>query len=394
MLFLSTRFPFPPIGGERLRPFYFLKYLSRYWKITILSFSESEEEARQAKGHPFGDMEVDIITLPRLKSYWQCALGLLSHKPLEFFYYAEKKMQEAVRQKLKTGTYDLIFCHLIRMAPYVEDVKGIKKVLDICDALSIRYELSSRYRKGPFKFVEWSEAQRLKMYEPMTAAKFDLNIISSSLDKHYLEARSDMHFLEVIENGIEPEVLNHRNDSYDLHKIVFFGNFRIFHNVDAVKYFYERIFPLIKQRIKDVKFVIVGISIPSYVLNMKNDNSVSIYEDAADIRPFIEDACISIAPMRVAAGIQNKILQSMAYGVPVVTTSLGLGGISAERNNDILVADTPEDFAADTIMLMQDNEMRKRIRDNAYSLIKKHYLWPDICHNLNQRLTALCYADK
>jgi len=359
-----------------------------------LSFSESEEEARQAEGHPFRDADVDIITLPRLKSYWQCALGLFSHKPLELFYYAEKKMQEAVRQKLKTGTYDLIFCHLIRMAPYVEDIKGIKKALDICDALSLTYELSSRYRKGLFKFVERSEAKRLKIYEPKIAAKFDLNIISSPLDKQLLEQRNNVRFLEVAEVGIEPDMLKERKNSYDSQKIVFFGNLRTFHNVDAVMYFYARIFPLVKQKIKDARFVIAGAAIPSCILKLKRDKAVEVYEDVADIRPFVEDACVSIAPMRIAGGIQFKILYSMGYGVPVVATSLGLVGIAAESNKEIMVADTPQDFAARVVMLMRDNELRKRIVDSAYLLIRRKYLWPDICDNLNQKLTALCYANK
>ena len=390
MLFLTTRFPFPPIGGERLRPFYIIKHLALNWKITILSFIESKKEEGLLKNHPLEGLEVATVHLPRLKSYLHCIGGLFSRQPLETAYYADKKMRALIRKALGSDSYDLIFCHLLRMAPYVENIKGIKKVLDICDALSLRYETSSRYRKGPFKFIEWLEAKRLTAYEARISDKFDLNLVASSTDKYYLEQKLGMSRLDILENGgIDAEIPQRQEIKFDSRKIVFLGNLRTFHNVDAVKYFYRSILPLIKEKINDAKFVIVGAEAPRCILQMQRDRSVSVFKDVSDIRPFIEDACVSIAPMRVSVGIQNKILQSMAYRIPVVTTTLGLGGIRAKPGEEVLVADSAREFAKNIVMLMQDDALRSRLINNAYQLIKEQYLWPDVCNRLNKKLIAL-----
>ena len=164
---------------------------------------------------------------------------------------------------------------------------------------------------------------------------------------------------------------------------------RTFHNADAVQYFYKSIFPLIKERIKEAKFFIVGASIPPCILMMSRDSSVCIVKDAPDIRAAVEDSCVSVAPMRVAVGIQNKILQSMAFRVPVVTTTRGLGGIQAEPGRDVLIADSPAEFAEKVIMLMENRDLRERLKENAYRLVKEKYFWPNIAEELNKKLLCL-----
>jgi sugar transferase (PEP-CTERM/EpsH1 system associated) len=391
MLFLSTRLPFPPIGGERLRPFYFIKYLALRWKITILSFFDSERE-KEAAGdylHNIPGLEIHHLSLPRARSYLQSAAGLFSLRPIEIAYYADRQMRRLVERQVKAGEYDLIFCHLLRMAPYVQDTLGIKKVLDISDALSLRYEISSHYRKGPFKFIEYIESQRLRQYEPRVAEKFDLNLISSGVDKDRLEAKLGIPNLEVIENGVEPDMINQTETGGIRQKIVFFGNLRIFHNVDAARYFYQKIFPLIRAQIKDAQLVIIGANMPRCILKLQQDNAVRVFTDVPDLFEYVRDASVSVAPMRISVGVQNKILQSMAYGIPVVTTTLGLGGIKARPNQEILVADEPEEFARQVIALMQDGCLKSSIVKNAHTLIKERYLWPQICEHLHNKLISL-----
>ena len=114
-----------------------------------------------------------------------------------------------------------------------------------------------------------------------------------------------------------------------------------------------------------------------------------VVRDAPDIRAAVEDSCVSVAPMRVAVGIQNKILQSMAFRVPVVATTRGLGGIQAKPGRDILIADSPLEFAEGVIMLMEDSALREGIRENAYRLVKGKYFWPCIAEELNKKLLRL-----
>jgi len=386
MLFLTTRLPFPPIGGERVRPFHFIKHLSKNWKITLVSFVESDIEARQVKNCPLKLENIHTITLPRIRSYINCVGGLFSKAPLEIPYYASQKMRQLLQRELQTNKYDLIFCHLIRMAPYVENITGVKKVLDICDALSLRYSLSCKLHKGPSKLIELIESKRLGDYEARISEKFNLNLIASVKDKAYLEQKVGAKDLAVVENGVDLEACESGQTQTDYKKIVFFGNLRTFHNIDAVQYFYKEIFPLVKKKIQGARFVIVGASIPKCILDMAKDNSVSTLSGVEGIDPHIKDACVSVAPMRIAVGVQNKILQSMALRIPVVTTTLGLGGLQARAGQDILVADNPRDFADKVILLMQDSSAREGVRQKAYSLIREKYLWSNSVNRLNDLL--------
>src|SRR3989339_860074 len=389
MLFLTTRLPFPPVGGEKLRAFYFLKYFSRAWEITLLTFVESEAEKNALRDYGFDNLRARSVVPPRSHFYLKCLKGLFSREPLEIAYYASSKMTQAVREELNSAKYDLFFCHLIRMAPYVAGYRAPKKVLDMCDAMSLRYSLSSRFRRGPFKFIEYLESKRLEKYEPEISGKFDLSLVASVEDKKFLEKNLGISGVEVVENGLNPEDLDFKELPVDSNKIVFFSNMRTFHNVDAVQYFYKSIFPLIKKRVKEAKFFIVGASIPPCILRMSRDNSVRIVKDAPDIRAAVEDSCVSVAPMRVAVGIQNKILQSMAFRIPVVATTRGLGGIQAEPGRDVLIADSPAEFAEKVIMLMENRDFRERLKENAYRLVKEKYFWPHMAEELNKKLKSL-----
>ena len=270
------------------------------------------------------------------------------------------------------------------MAHYIQDDIRVKKVIDISDALSLRYYLSSCIRSDFFKVVERIESDRLKQYEPKIIRKFDWGFIASSKDKEYFSNNLNLKELSLLPNGVQIEGRFSSEASLDLKRIVFFGNMRPFPNRDAFFYFYKEIFPLIKEKIREVRLILVGANINKNILSLaKRDPFFSVHNNVADIKPFVQDAAVSVAPMRVAVGIQNKIIQSMAYGLPVVTTTIGLGGIDACPNRDILLADDPVSFSSQVISLIQDAKLRNYIIDNAYRLIKAKYQWQEIVNKLD-----------
>jgi len=382
ILFLTTRLPFPPIGGERLRPYYFIKYLSLNHRITLISFIESKREEEIIKDYAFNSLEIKTVNLAKLSSYINCVNGLFRSYPLQVSYYHCSLMDRLIKEEIKTKKIDLIFCHLIRMANYLKDIK-IKKILDLSDALSFRYRLSSKYRKGPFKLIEYLEYKRLKRYEPKFASYFDLNLVASNIDKEYFKGLG-IENIYCLPNGVELEE-NDREIKNKKNNIIFFANLRAYPNQDAIIYFYREIFPLIKKEINDVKLTVVGASIPRYIYSLfKSDKSVEIYTDVFDIKPYIKESFVSIAPMRISVGIQNKILQSMALKVPVVATPLARGGIEAEDGREILLADNPKDFAQKTILLLKDINLRDYIAENAFRLVKEKYLWKNIVKELEK----------
>jgi sugar transferase (PEP-CTERM/EpsH1 system associated) len=382
ILFLTTRLPFPPVGGERLRPYYFIKYLSLNHRITLLSFIENKKEEEIIKNYVSDSLDVKTVYLPKSSSYVNCLNGLFRSYPLQVSYYNSSLMERLIKKEIERKNIELVFCHLIRMAHYLRDIR-IKKILDISDALSLRYRLSSKYRRDLFKLIEYLEYKRLKRYEPEISIYFDLNLVASDIDREYFE-NLDIKNLYCLPNGVEieenlQEVYNKQN------KIIFFANLRAYPNQDAIIYFYKEIFPLIKKEIKDVKLMVVGASIPSYIYSLfKNDSSIEIYTDVFDIRPYLREAAVSVAPMRISVGIQNKILQSMALKVAVVATVIARGGIKAVDGKEILLAHNSKDFAKKTVLLLKDINLRNYIAENAFRLVQEKYLWKNIVKELEK----------
>lgn len=389
LLFLTTRLPYPPLGGERVRPFYFLKYFPRDWKITLLSFLEHQKERAVLEEYRQENICVRTVLLPRMESYGKCFMGLLGKKPLQVSYYSSQRMERLIAEEMRGVDYDCAFAHLLRMGHYLYRYKSIAKVLDLSDALTLRYQMSSALRSVQSKTIEGIESRRLAWYEPWIAQQFDASLVASRIDKQFLEEKLGTQRLEVVENGVEEADGIVHSVQGNPKKIVFFGNMRTFHNADAARYFYQEIFPLVRKSVPDAQFVIVGASISGSLKMLVRDPSVRIFADVENIRSYVEDACVSVAPMRVAVGIQNKILQSMAYRVPVVTTTLGLGGIRAKPGEHILVADNPADFAASVVRCVQDSVFRMKIVDAAHLLVREEYVWPKVTAGLVQILVRV-----
>lgn len=380
ILFLTSVYP-SLVGGEKLRPYHIIKHLSRNHEVKLLCLCDGKDSDA-------GDLAVNSehVRFSKIGSWVRCIRGLFSGLPIQVSYFYRGLMKKAICRELKEKRYDLIFCHLIRMSEYVKDIADTPKVLDICDALSLRYSRSHRLRGLPFGIVEREEARRLKEYEPKISRAFDLNLVASSLDKRYLEELGAAN-LSLLENGVDcPAELG--EETCNIYKMTIFANFRSFPNIDAFFYFYREIFPLVRKKIRSAALNVVGANIPRSMMRIK-DPAVSMHPDPNDIKALVKEGCVSAAPMRAAAGIQNKILQSMAWGIPVVATSIGLGGLSFKPSEDLLVADSPGDFSEKIIRLMNDHILRDRIRRQAFSSVKKGYQWSDIVKGLEERLHAL-----
>jgi sugar transferase (PEP-CTERM/EpsH1 system associated) len=329
VLFLTSRLPFPPVGGDRLRTFQVVKHLSRRHRVTIASFVEHAQETDAAA--PYRDLYDRLIpvVLPKRQSHLNCLRGLASSEPLQVHYYASPAMRDAVSRELATTRYDAVFCHLIRMAQYLPDHPGVRKVLDFCDAISLLHERSLPLRHG----LGWSslinaiEAKRVGPYERSCIRKADVSIFISSVDADYFQRAGVKGHIAVMSNGVDIDGFPFNSGPRDENRIVFVGNMRTFPNTDAVVYFVEEVFPLIRAARPETRFYVVGNEPSPRVQRLHDGEHVFVTGRVDSVVPYLSSAAVTVAPMRAAAGIQNKILESLAVGTPVVTTHVGAEGL-------------------------------------------------------------------
>lgn len=370
ILILTPRFPYPVIGGDRLRIFNICKELSQSYSLTLLSLCESKEE-----------MDMDIpddvfssvhrVYLPKWKSYLNCLYALPSKKPLQIAYYHSNHYQSLI--KTLSGEHDLVIAHLIRVGDYIKNINK-PKILEMTDAISLNYERVSKLAqtKGFKNFVYSIEQNRLKSYEQQIVNHFDCNFLVSSIDKAYLSDKNTQ--LKVCSNGVNIDHMPY-DFSPDQKTIVFIGNMNTVQNLDAARWFAQNVLPLLRQKNKSIAFKVVGRIGERNAKELSSFDGVLVTGSVQDIPAAVQGASVGVCPMRLGAGVQNKVLEYMAMGIPTVTSSLGLEGIEAVDGEDLLVADSIQEYVDSILLLLSDLSYGETIAKKARLVMESKYQW-------------------
>lgn len=387
ILFLTSRVPYPPWRGDKLRTFNILKQAAKQNEIHLVSFYATKNEKLSAQKLKKYVKKITLVPMPIHQSKLQVYTSIFSPLPAQNLYYHSFQMRQAVEKALKQKP-ELIYCHLFRMAPYVQKVRGPYKILDLTDLISIELRRSLPYRKGLWKLFIWFEALKISFMETYLPKFFNETWLISNDEKNMFQGKIKKKIV-LMPNGIDANFVNHQADNgFSKNKIIFLGYFSELynHNLDAVFYFKKEILPIILKIMPKVKFVVVGNSSDEEkTKKLIEDKNTKFLGFVVNLPKVISDAAVLVCPLRFAAGVQNKILQAMVLGVPVVTTMLGNEGIGAKFDKEILIADTEFDFAEKVIKILKDSKLRKKIGLNAQKFALKKFKW-DI---FNQRFEKI-----
>jgi polysaccharide biosynthesis protein PslH len=400
ILFLTSRLPYPPFQGDRLKIYHILRILARKHQITLLSFTLDTAEDNLAKELAPFCQRIETIILPKIQSYQNLLPGIFSNKPFQVSYYYSNAFQQKLNQILAEDKYDLIHTHLIRMVPYSADLQ-IPKVLDLTDAISeylkTRYETTSNQIIKAGLFIEW---QRMLLYEPILQ-QFNRISVCSEPDRENLLKTAPTAKIEIIRNGLDIDYFKpNPAQQPEPNSIIFTGNMTYAPNEDALMYFYREILPLIRQTIPTVKLYIVGKD-PSPTVQKLAAENVIVTGKVPDLRTYYSLAQVSICPIRFGAGTLNKVIEPMAMGIPVVSTSISCIGMNVTpiqdphfasadyQDQNIVFADTPETFAQSVVNLLKQPELRQKISDSALELVKAEHDWESIVAKLERIYTEI-----
>lgn len=375
---LTPRFPYPQYGGDVLRINEIARYLkSRGHKLILVSLSdEATPDVETAK--KLYD-KVYYVQRNKLQSYINTLLFFVRRKPMQCGYYASSAYEKLLRKVIAEEHPDIYVSHLLRMVPYLESL-GLhsKSIVEMTDALSRTYGMSLNAKKGGLlKFVYYFEQKLIERYEQHVINTFPKNILVSESDEAFLREKNGngASTLCTYTNGVH--CVNSISKEYDANRISFVGNMRTLQNQDAVLYFVHDILPLIKKAMPTVKFHIVGSLPPPSITTLASDDII-VTGFVDDIEAEIQKSAIVVAPVRVAAGIQNKVLQAMACGVPVVLSDLLCPAIpQLQDGENCAVAHTNKEFSDVCISLLQDAERRNQMAHKGYDMVCKYYSWEE-----------------
>lgn len=374
---LTPRFPIPENGGDVLRINNIARQLKREgYELILVSFVD-DSSPQLLEAERVYDKVYTVHRNP-FNSLLQSVMHLLLGRAMQCGYYYSAKYKYMLRSVIEKEKPDLYIAHLLRMMPYLDELQlHDRSIIEMTDALSKTYSLSSKSKgNGLFRYIYAIERHLIRRAEQYSMMYFPVNVLVSKADAEYLRTISAHNAsLTVHTNGVD--VLPSAKDDYDSNKIVFVGNMRTLQNQDAVLSFVQDIFPRILKRKPKARFYIVGAQPPPHIMELACENIV-VTGFVDDLPATISDAAVAVAPVRVAAGIQNKVLVAMGCGLPVVLTTLISHAIpELEDDKNCIIRDEEATIADSCVRLMTHPHERNSIANSGYQMVRNHYAWEE-----------------
>jgi len=376
ILYLCHRFPFPPKRGGKIRPFNMIRHLhAGGHKVTVCSLVRSPAEAQEGAGlaehcHAFHQGRV---TEPVQWARMIARLPLLTPSSMGYFYSPE--LAATVRRLLATERFDLIFVHCSSVAQYVEHVRDVPKILDFGDMDSQKWLEYANYKPFPLSMGYRLEGTKVLWAEKRLARRFDLCTATTRAEWQTLEDYRTGAATDWFPNGVDANFFCPTDGAYDADTISFIGRMDYYPNQECMQRFCQTVWPALRRERPAMKLLIVGADPSPAMRALGNLPGVTVTGSVPDVRPYIRGSALMVAPLAIARGTQNKILEAMAMGVPVVTSSAAAGGVDAEAERHFLVADRADDIARAVLRIVADPAERARLAQAGRERMLSHHAW-------------------
>ncbi len=369
VLFLTSRIPYPPIGGDKLKNYWLLKILSKHFDVYLISIAEEEVPEQFCDWANGIGISYKIFRKSKKYFYSNAFKGLFNNLPLQVNYYYFKDVQDYIDSIY--NDFDLLFVNLIRTARYIVD-KEKPKILDMADSIGLNYERSKEKTKSIFwKLIYGIESNRLIKYENFCIEKFNKTLFFNKEEEKYFNNSKKTSW---IPHGVNENLLVYNKiDEMWRNSIAFFGKMNYQPNIDAVLWFIENVLPKLS---KNLQFVVVGAYPTDRLRKLENKyQNLKILGYVEDPYIILKSSLSIIAPMQTGGGIQNKILESMALGTINIVSSLAAKPIDAKHGEHFLVCDNPEKMAKLIDDIFKDPKKYNKIRNNSREYIKNNFTW-------------------
>ncbi len=375
VLFLAHRVPYPTDRGDKIRAFHILKHLSPRRRVHLVAFADDPADLARESGLELGERRI----VWRGKS--QAVAGvqaLLTGKPLSLTAFDHRQVRDAVADLLARHDIETIYVFSGQMAQYVPADARARIVMDFVDMDSAKFETYGATTRGFAGWMMRREARLLARFEQAVAARADASLFVSEAEAVLFRERTGADRVYAVENGIDtagfdPAAPVASVDAGTGPLIVFTGQMDYRPNIEGVTWFVEAILPLVRGRYPDARFAIVGRKPDAAVTALAATPGVAVTGEVADVRPWLAAASVVVAPLKLARGVQNKVLEAMAMARPVVASRAAATGI--DHGGTIAVGETAEAIAAKIGELLADPTQAAELGAAARRRVVDHYGW-------------------
>ncbi|WP_287154941.1 glycosyltransferase [Candidatus Solincola tengchongensis] len=394
ILFLCKTLPHEKVIGGPILVYNRVRILSRRHNVSLLCFVPEEEREYQDSVARFC-LDYRGVPMPGPRPFPRKAWDFLfSPVPIYFLNSRSPLMFEALREMVGKHCYDVVVSEYSAVAQYLfrnPDLAGMKRVMSVHECYYLARRKAWRVQRFSREGVSaLFNLKGLRRFEFEMYADADLVLtLTPEGRQELLDIRPDLR-IEVVPHGVDVERFCVSGECEKEEAVMFLGNYPHDPNRDAVLYFHQRMWPRIRREVPSARFYVVGKDPTPDLLELaREDPSVVVTGTVEDVRPYFERSKVFVNPVRIGGGFRGKLLEAMAMGLPIVTTSLGAEGVEAEDGRDMVIADDPEEFAAAVIRLLRDDELCCRLGDSARRLAEERFSWEKGVERLERVLLDL-----
>ena len=394
IFFVCRRVPFPPDRGDKIATFNEIRHLSARHEVHVFCLGDGSQDldnipelrkyARSVTAAPVNALTIKLRALK----------ALLTGEPLSVAAFDEAKLHAAIRRKFDELRPDLIIVYSCNVAQFAEHFPQVPRIMQFGDLDSLKWRQYAERSRIPLKWVYAIEERRLLAYERRIARAFSYALVHTDVERRDFERLIPGVPVTLVGNGVDLDYFRSRGEAKQPASIVFTGVMDYRPNVDAVVWFCNEILPIIQSEIPEANFTICGSRPAPAVLNLTKKRGVTVTGWVADTRPYLDRAEIFVAPLRMARGVQNKLLEALAMGLPCVASIAAWSGTVIPDGEGILATDNPGQFAQHIVRLLRDGSWRAEMGRRACAAVEVNYRWEPQMVYFDQVITAAVFCQR
>lgn len=375
ILYVAQRVPYPPDRGDKITTYNEIRHLAQKHEVAVACLADGEADLANVEPLRAMVTSVDAVALrpraARIRALTSLALG----GPFSVAYFNERLLHEKVSARAAEKPFDAVIVYSSGVAQYAEALVGVPRIMQFADLDSLKWEQYAEQAGFPKSWLFRREYRLLLDYERKIARAFDHSLVCTRVELDDLQRLIPGVDASCVGNGVDLDFFRPTTAAKRDMELVFTGVMDYPPNVEGVVWFCDQVLPLIRRAVPEATFTICGSRPSPQVLDLGKIPGVRVTGRVPDVRPYLEQASVCVVPLRIARGIQNKLMEAMATGLPTVTCTASFNGIDATPGVDIEVADTAEAFASVTVRLLQDAQRRQTMGAAARACMERNYRW-------------------
>jgi sugar transferase (PEP-CTERM/EpsH1 system associated) len=388
IFYICRRVPFPPDRGDKIAAFNAIRHLAARHEVHVFCLGDGVRDLANISGLQAYAKSVSAAPVDEFTIKLRALAALVTGQPLSVAALNESKLHDAIQKKFTELRPDLIIVYSCNMAQFAEHFPNVPRIMHFGDLDSLKWPQYAERSSIPLNWIYAIEARRLLGYERHIAQIFSHALVHTEIEKHDFERLIPGIPVAVVGNGVDLDYFRSAGEAKKPASMVFTGVMDYRPNIDAVVWFCDEILPIVQANIPAANFTICGSRPAPAVRRLAKRRGVRVTGWVADARPYLDRAEIFVAPLRMARGVQNKLLEALAMGLPCVASTAAWSGTVVADGQGILATDEPREFARHVIDLLGDSDGRAEMARRARAAAVANYRWEVQLACLDQVIAA------